>query len=256
MRTYRIEISDHDCKNTDTGTEARDEFLYKLLLAMSHDVRSPLVTIGARLNLMKRGSFGAMDDSVSEEVANLSEICLKTWEMAEEYLGQIFLLARTEKIETHDIDLNLDIVESVLNEMAEDLAEHEIVIENRLNSEDPEQRLSIKGYPVLLKNVFRNLVTNTIKYGGRGCTLGLGAVGQNDHICVNVFNTGPPISEKSEKRLFKKPVSLPRKNKKGMGLGLHLNRKIIRSYGGEMWYKSIKGMPHFFFTLPLGFAQK
>ena len=61
-------------------------------------------------------------------------------------------------------------VEPVLAELAAEIQDQQITLVNRLHKHG-EGKISVKGSKLWLKSVFRNLINNGIKYGGRGCTI-------------------------------------------------------------------------------------
>ena len=48
-----------------------NENILQMLKIMSHDIRSPLISVAATLKLLQKGTFGNMDDSVSNTVKDL-----------------------------------------------------------------------------------------------------------------------------------------------------------------------------------------
>jgi signal transduction histidine kinase len=103
-----------------------------------------------------------------------------------------------------------------------------------------------------LKSVFRNLINNGIKHGGRGCTIMVALETQGSACRLNVYNTGQTVPEASRSRLFSPIRSMrPSKNRsQGLGLGLSLSRDVIQYYGGDIWYEPQKDGSNFVMSLP------
>jgi len=103
-----------------------------------------------------------------------------------------------------------------------------------------------------LKCVFRNLINNGIKYGGRGCTIVVDCETKGSTSRLTVYNTGQTVPEASRSMLFSPIRSMRSSNnpRQGLGLGLSLSRDIIQNYGGDIWYEARKGGSNFVISLP------
>lgn len=98
----------------------------------------------------------------------------------------------------------------------------------------------------------RNLFTNAIKYGEKGCTISFGFEQGESHYRLNVYNSGRPIAEEDREKIFDRferiePSEGPAPD--GVGLGLSLCRQIIREHGGEIWYDALPDGSNFVFTI-------
>ena len=103
-----------------------------------------------------------------------------------------------------------------------------------------------------LRSVFRNLINNGIKYGGRSCTIVVDCEMQGSTSRLTVYNTGQTVPEAFRSMLFSPIRSMrPSKNRRqGLGLGLSLSRDIIQNYGGDIWYEAKKDGSNFVMSLP------
>ena len=149
------------------------------------------------------------------------------------------------------LDVTGDIVEPVLAELAAEIRDQQITLVNRLPNQG-KSKVPVRGGRLGLKSVFRNLINNGIKHGGRGCTIvvDLEAKGSTWHL--NVYNTGQTVPEASRPRLFSPIRSMrPAKNRhQGLGIGLSLSRNIIQNYGGDICYEAKKDGSNFVMSLP------
>jgi len=71
------------------------------------------------------------------------------------------------EMEREVLDLRQDILDVVLEELADDITRREIVIDNRPGA-IPSGSITISANKTWLKAVYRNLFTNAVKYGGKG----------------------------------------------------------------------------------------
>jgi signal transduction histidine kinase len=222
-----------------------------LLMVMSHDIRGPLVALGATLKLLIRGLYGNMDESVRNTVQDLQSRSIRLLGVVEDYLGKTHTLEGSLKIERETLDLRQDIIDPVLDELANEIQQRQIVIDNRLGA-IPAGTIPVKANKIWLKTVFRNLFTNAIKYGGINCRIAFGFEDHGAYYRLNVYNSGAPVPPEHRDKLFTKffrGESGGRDNREGVGLGLYLIKEIIHNHGGDIWYEARDSGSDFVFTI-------
>ena len=106
-----------------------------------------------------------------------------------------------------------------------------------------------------MQQVFFNLLSNSIKYGGRGESIRVrisgGSVGSGFSIFFEDWGTG--IDEKDREEVFQagyrgaKAILL---NVSGQGLGLYVVRTILEAHGGAIRVRSCRNPTTFEITLP------
>lgn len=251
----RAEPRSIDCEilqSEKTSIDARHKEILRVLMVMSHDTRGSLIAIAAGLNLLSRGSYGKMDEIAAAKVDDLYGRITKLVEVTDDFLGKA--LALGQGIETADVvmDLRRDIVHPVLEELASEMRDHDIRVNNGLEA-CPVERLPVKASRTCLRAVLRNLLRNAINYGGHGCLVDVGLEKQESCFRLNVYNSGKPVPEELRTKLFTEYGSFtsPGTEKKdGLGLGLYMMKEIIRRHGGEIWYEAKPDGSNFVFTLP------
>ena len=228
-----------------------NEHILNMVMVLSHDIRGPLVAIASILKLMLRGVYGKLDQSPANTVQDLLSRCARLLGTAEDYLGKASIVVGTMEMKREVLDLRQDIIDAVLDELADDITMREIVIDNRLGA-IPAGSIPIRANKTWLKAVYRNLFTNAVKFGGKGCTISFGFEQRESHYRLNVYNSGRPIAEKDRGKIFNrfgriKPLEGPAPD--GVGLGLCLCREIILEHGGEIWYEARPDGSNFVFTI-------
>jgi PAS domain S-box-containing protein len=101
----------------------------------------------------------------------------------------------------------------------------------------------VQGFPVELKQVFLNLVSNAIQAMPEGGRLRVSVseiadAGQNRRVRVLICDTGKGIQSSDAKRLFEPFFTT--KSTKGTGLGLWISKGIIQKYEGNIHFRSIR----------------
>jgi signal transduction histidine kinase len=105
-----------------------------------------------------------------------------------------------------------------------------------------------------LRLVMVNLLGNALKYAIPLTTVRVAAGLTGELLEVSVSNAGPPITPADRKRIFEPFVQLDSsltRNASGVGLGLHIVRRLVESYGGTVAVDSGDGLVTFTVAVPL-----
>lgn len=225
--------------------------LTKLSL-LFHDLRSGLVSLQAALKLSRRRVQGQLDADVDRLLEDGGKKAEGLQALLEEFLRHAFL-CRESDAEPDICDIREDVVAPVLDELWDDLQNHGVALENQLDFL-PSHLGTVKGDKVALRSVFRNVINNAIQYGGKGGSLKIDYDRSEPFFRLQVFNSGPVPPKKTRRTLSSSlPLGKDKGNggARGLGLGLHLSREILRSYGGEIRYEPQPGGTKVQVILPL-----
>jgi signal transduction histidine kinase/uncharacterized protein HemY len=106
----------------------------------------------------------------------------------------------------------------------------------------------------MVSTVILNLVTNAIKFTPQDGKVAIRAFMENNHVEVEVSDSGVGISQDNLNKLFRldhKIQTMGTAKEKGTGLGLILCKEFVEKNNGKIWVKSVEGKgSQFYFTLP------
>jgi signal transduction histidine kinase len=230
-----------------------EEEIPDFLKIMSHDIRGSLVSISATLKLLSRGHYGKMDEDVANSIKKLFSKTVDLIQLTEEYLGKTVSVNGGLEMEEEMLDLVQDVIQPVLGELSPELNENNIRVDN-LFSAVLSGQISIRASRAWLKTVYRNLLKNAVKYGGKGCKIALSFENRISSYRFSVYNSGSPVPEEYRAKLFSEST---RGNlcTDGVGMGLYLIKKIIQKRGGDIWYEAKEDGSNFVFTFPAGISS-
>jgi len=98
--------------------------------------------------------------------------------------------------------------------------------------------------------VLANLVSNAIKFTPAGGRVSIRVVADRNDIQFSVSDTGIGIPDQALSAVFERFRQLS-KDRRGLGLGLHISKCIVEAHGGRMWAESVVGVGStFHFVLP------
>jgi signal transduction histidine kinase len=217
----------------------------KLLSVVSHDIRGPLGSLHLALNLVKSGSLTA--DEFQKVSEDLEARLTHTTEFIDNLLQWAKLQMRGETFEPDRLDLSKLADESV-KLLEPECAHKSIVIKNLLQG-----KMEAFADLNMIRSVFRNLLTNAIKFTKPKGTISLNAYRVNDRIVISVADSGVGIPEKNRGKLFtiSSVATQGTKQEKGTGLGLLLCKEFVEKNGGTIWFETEEGKgTTFYFSLP------
>jgi PAS domain S-box-containing protein len=139
----------------------------------------------------------------------------------------------------HPVDVPIrEILEDVLQLQGRQLLLNRIVLDKKYIADGV-----IRGFPVELRQVFLNLISNAIQAMPNGGHLRIRmgtrwneSRGSTD-LCISICDTGSGISPEHAKHLFEPFFTT--KSTKGTGLGLWISKGIIQKYDGSIQFRSL-----------------
>lgn len=212
--------------------QARSDFLSMI----SHDMRTPLGTIGGVLQLELKGAHGPL----SKESNDRLEVALKSTSVLLELVNRVL---KIEHIATSDIQLSQEKLD-----IAEVIKEVVSIIEPQLEAKklkivDESVTQSVLADRNYIQEVIMNLVSNAVKYSPEGGEIRLSNKTENDQVVVEVADQGPGVPASKKNSIFEryKQADKKRDSKLGFGLGLSICKAIVLQHGGLIGVRDAEG---------------
>lgn len=216
--------------------ELKDEFI----AVTSHELRSPLTSIRGYL------SFIVQDPALMNEVpAHMKDYLIRVFDNVETLNNLVNNILDVSRIETGRLELYrkptgmVDLVQSVIRNLGYQLDEKKLTFQfiNRFPTPD----LMLNVDPIRMRQVFRNILDNAIKYSpsGKKITIEIEPRGIGIQLSISDEGIGIPkaqIFEVFDK--FKQAKNGQSSYKGGAGLGLFIVKKIMELHGGMIWAES------------------
>ena len=175
-------------------------------------------------------------DTIDSEgiIADLDKIADNT-KRIDRIVNHLRLLARDRKPKLESVDVNAVIENSFIMFHQQLTKARGIKIVKNLSPDLP----SVKADSVQLEQVFINLISNARDALGsrKNKTIEVSTEEQDGQVVIRFQDNGEGITPEDLPRIFD---ALFTTKEKGMGLGLHISRDIIQSYGGTITAQSKK----------------
>ena len=208
--------------------QARENLERALLNSISHDLRTPLVSVSGVLSSLKEEGAHLSDRARRE----LLETACSEAERLNRFVGNLLDMTR---IEAGAVRLNIEPCD------VQDLVGCALAaIETRLDS----SKVSFRMLPVmplvpmdlvLMTQVLVNLLDNGLKYAPPGSLIEVVASTEAPWLVLEVADRGPGVPEHDLKRVFDKFYRIPvPEGAGGTGLGLSICKGIVEAHGGRI----------------------
>lgn len=196
--------------------------MYESLFKITHEIKNPIAVI--------KGYLDMYDENNEKHKKYIPIIKSETNRVL--VLLEDFLSINRIKINKDIIDISLLIEEVIIS--------FEPLLKNRhikVNFEQDE--IYIEADYDRLKQVFINLIKNSIEAINNNGIIDIDIVPKNKYIYINVKDNGIGM-KKEEIEKLNYPFYTTKQN--GTGLGLYLSKEIIKKHDGTMSFESIDGM--------------
>lgn len=218
---------------------------------VSHELRTPLASIKIAIDLVCKRMAGEINHE-QEEVLGRAQ---KSVEHLQRLVSDILDLTKIESGKMQ-MDFKIQGINEVIDEVVyaqQDVAKSRGLY---LKAELDKDLSHVPFDKDRIIQVLNNLVSNAIKFTQHGgITIKTENKPANNHIIINITDTGKGIADQDFPKLFQKFQQLEsaEKNEKGgTGLGLAICKEIILRHGGKIAVESTLGKgTTFSFVLPI-----
>jgi signal transduction histidine kinase len=208
----------------------KNEEISRFVYTVSHDLRSPLVTIKAFLGYLeqdiKDGDKAAADKDM-DFIRNAAD------KMAV-LLDELLKLSRIGSKVNPSVEIPLqELAQDVLNLVAGRISERGVRVKI---TDDP---VVLYGDVARLSELYQNLIDNAVKFMGDQSepTIEVGVRTDARGITLFVKDNGSGIDRRHQKKLFGLFEKLD-KTSEGAGMGLAIAKRVVELHGGSIWVES------------------
>ena len=219
-----------------------------LMKMIVHDLKTPLTSMVATLEMLDDGDFGAVSESQRGAIGDCRG-------RADELLRLIEDLLEVARLEETTLQLDLSRLDpaSFLQDLVDEWALRFRQADAHVTLEVAPGTPAIEADRSLVQRVLANLLQNAITHSNKAVTLRLSARPQDEGVLFTVADDGPGIPPEFHDVIFRKfeRVRTPGLAH-GSGLGLAFCKLAVEAHGGRIWVQSRpREGAQFHFILPL-----
>ncbi|MCB2228984.1 MAG: PAS domain-containing protein [Desulfarculaceae bacterium] len=215
--------------------ELKDEFLTTL----SHELKTPLVSLKGFLQLLKKGGTG------QEQGEKYLDICWRNLSKLETQINNLLDLARLshskEQYEMAPVDLSA-LVRTAAENLAPAAAERRVTLDLSGLNAGP---LVVEGNLNKLVQLVDNLLVNAIKYNKEDGQVRLGLEREGSQVVLTVADSGVGIDREHTAAIFNRFYRADMSGTgrlEGLGIGLSLVQEIVKLHNGDIRVESEPGV--------------
>jgi len=243
---YKIQKINLENEGLIRTSRTKSEFM----MAMSHELLTPLNSIIGFSDLLKRKNFGELNEIQIKYIDNINLSGKNLLMIVNDILD-------ISKMEADKIDLSIEKVSIA------DVINISIAIIKDITKQKKIQIITeidpgldyIEADMNRIRQVLFNILNNSIKFSKPEGIVTITARKEGDMAQISVSDTGIGIKEEDIGKLFKEFEQIDKgatRQYGGTGLGLVISKKLIELHGGRIWVKSKYGEGSTFtFTLPI-----
>ncbi len=238
----RLQRENMERETISSELERKNAELERFAYTVSHDLKTPLVTINGLLGFITKDLQAGNRDSAIEYIEKVTQATTGMARMLEELLE----LSRIGHVigQTTSCD-PAELAQLAIDSFGDRIAELDVNIEiETMPAIDADRERIIE--------VYQNLVENALKFLGDqpSAEIRIGTVKRDNRDCYFVRDNGIGIAPEYQDRVFGLFERLET-GTEGTGIGLALVKRIVEVHDGEVWIES-KGPGHgatVYFTL-------
>lgn len=220
----------------------------EVMAALSHQLRMPLSSIKGYSTAMLLDEIDWPQEKKKEFLELIDDECDNMQTLISEILDSSIIDVGQLALEYQPLRLQ-HLAREIVNDFQRRYENHNLIVDF------PPGFPIVDADPRWIKQVFRNILDNAIKYSPEGGLVVIrGEIRTND-VVISVADQGVGISPEDLIPLFEKFYRVKSHTSlhvSGTGLGLPIARAIVEAHGGRIWAESKLGQgTTLFFSLPL-----
>ena len=224
--------------------EARNAELERFTYTVSHDLKTPLVTIKGFLGMLQQDAAAGNIEQMNRDIQYISAAADKMRRL----LGELLELSRVGRVVNPSEAVSLSVLaHEALNLVAGRVEQRGVTVE--IDSEMP----VVVADRVRLVEVFQNLIDNAVKFMGAQTAphVKIGTRQDDETLVCYVQDNGMGIAPRYHEKIFGLFEQL-NPHEGNTGIGLALVKRIVEMHGGRIWVESEESHgATFCFTLPM-----
>ncbi|GJQ21538.1 MAG: hypothetical protein HBSIN02_18930 [Bacteroidia bacterium] len=215
--------------------------LGQLVAGVAHEIRTPLSLIKTRIQLWQRARrTKSRKPAVTRESMTM---VLGELDRLEEIVRKLLYFSKQRTLRKQRLNMH-EFLSTTLAALEDGFRKKKIRVERRFEA----PQAHIEGDPAELREVFFNLLQNSLDATGANGTITVRTTNDNGYFLAIVEDDGAGVGETLVGKIFEPFFTT---KEKGVGLGLPIAREIVRLHDGQLEYTGAeRGGARFTVSLP------
>lgn len=226
-----------------------DKMKSEFISIASHQLRTPLSAIHVYAQMLMDGYNGKLNEQQEESV----KIILDSTHRMNKLISALLDISKLESGRINVKYSSVD-VSGVLEKILDDLKHDAKAKNQKITYEKTGKDFTLDSDPLLVGEIYSNLISNAIKYTPRGGNIEVSIRENRDKYVFCVKDNGYGIPTEFNNKIFTKfsrADNVQEIDTNGSGLGLYMANEIAHILNGRLWFKSKQNVgTNFYFAIP------
>ncbi|MDQ0230325.1 signal transduction histidine kinase [Metabacillus malikii] len=214
-------------EDSDTEKQRIEEAKKRMLLHLSHDLKTPITSIYGFSKLLYEENIKVDNQRkylkyIHDKSVYLNELIHDLFELA--HLDEKAVVLRKQAINVTDW------LRQIMIEMYTDIEDKGMNLEINI----PEEIIDLHVDAMKMKRVMTNILNNSIKHNDSGITIRVECKKDHDKVIIKISDNGAGIDEAIKDNLFDDFIMGHENTKDSSGLGLAISKKIVNLHNGSI----------------------
>ncbi len=211
--------------------KSKDDFV----AIVSHQLRTPLSGMKWTLDLLIKDE--TLNDDVKEKIKSIKDANRKMIDLISNLLSVIKVETGSQVAKRESVNVTI-LIDDILRMFKSSLDKNKQTVS--IIKDGTERNIDVDKF--LLAEALKNIISNSIYYGGAESEIKIKIINMPYGIIISVHNDGPSIPEEKQKTIFDK-FSRERVDQKKIiqeigGLGLYIAKSFVELCGGNITVRS------------------
>lgn len=233
-----LEKKERALREANAQLKEKDRIKDEYVARVTHDIKGHLAAMQSCLYVASAESSGTLTDKQSDFLDRANQRTAQLTDFVKELLN-LTQMRLSGHVEMEEFSLSETIVKA-LDAVARKAEDKSITV-----TSDVDPAIDrITGDEFSINEMITNLLFNAVKYTPEGRTIHLETVRRDDHVQIDITDTGIGIPADELGNVFDeffRASNAKKSEKDGTGLGLSLVKQIVERHGGTISVRSEEG---------------
>ncbi|MCB1077685.1 MAG: HAMP domain-containing histidine kinase [Verrucomicrobiae bacterium] len=204
----------------------------------AHDLKNPLTIICGYADLLRE-----LESPTLVEIRNKASEILRSGNHMLDIIQNILEVRRIED-GRRQVSQRRCSLDSIVSDLVEDYSGAVAAKQITLNVASAPDLPEAWADPTGTRQILDNLISNAVKYSPKGGNVVIGLSHTDEHVVIDIADSGPGLSDSDQLKLWQKFQRLtprPTAGETSNGLGLWIVRQLTESMNGTVFCHSILG---------------